>query len=351
MLPCDLSSMFALLISVATCFKSSRRLKFIYSIKCQFCKLCALPYMSIPSASKFTFNNPVFRDVSYTILFGSLSWLLSLVGVDQMNLREVPLLICLIHIQRLRYVFALCFFTLLNHPAGIPLWVVYGVHLVPLIIAWLSFQLVEKRKLPNIFLGLSSVIITLVYYLFALLPLVVFAVTTFTNNEKSFSTSYFAILPLSSFEIVSSALVVSFYLMQFAIRKTLEHSNENLSLEVEKRTIELTHANNELISLNEELKSSNESIKELNENLEQMVKQRTDKINDQLKQLSKYAHMNSHEVRAPLARMLGLMQLINHKDVPTDQKTNLIEMLYDSSNELDTVIKEMNRLLEKEINL
>ena len=267
-----------------------------------------------------------------------------------MNLREIPLLICLIHIQRPVYVFALCLFTLLNHPAGIPLWAVYGVHLVPLMVAWLSFRVVEKRKLPNILLGLCSVIITLGYYLLILLPLVVFAVTAFTNNERSFGASYLAILPLSSFEIISSALVVSFYLMQFEIRKTLEHNNENLSLEVEKRTVELTFANNELVSLNEELKSSNESIKELNENLEQMVKERTNKINDQLNQLSKYAHMNSHEVRAPLARMLGLMQLIKHRDTQADQKPELIQMLNDSSNELDAVIKEMNRLLEKEIN-
>jgi signal transduction histidine kinase len=272
------------------------------------------------------------------------------VGIDDMNLREIPLLICLIHIQRPAYVFVLSLFTLLNRPAEIPLWAVYGVHLVPLTVAWISFKLLDKKKLPNIFLGLSAVAVTLGYYLLLLLPLVVLVVKTFTGDESSFRASYFALLPLSSFEIISSALVVSFYLMQFEIRKTLEHSNENLSDEVEKRTIDLQDANNELLSLNEELKSSNESIKELNENLELMVKERTDKINGQLNQLSKYAHMNSHELRAPLARMLGLMQLIKHQAVTADQKPELIDMLYRSSNELDTIVKEMNRLLEREIN-
>jgi signal transduction histidine kinase len=303
--------------------------------------------MSSSSGSQRIFDNPLFRNAFYTILFGILSWLLSLVGVEQMNLREIPLLICLIHIQRPVYVFVLSLFTLLNHPDGIPLWVVYGVHLVPLMIAWFSFKLVEKKKLPNILLGLSSVVITLGYYLLFLLPLVVFATTTVTSDERSFTASYLGILPISSFEIISSALVLAFYLMQYEIRKTLEENNENLSHEVEKRTIELTYANNELISLNEELKSSNESIKELNENLEQMVKERTDKINDHLNQLSKYAHMNSHEVRAPLARMLGLMQLIKHKEITVDQKAELIDMLYDCSNELDAIIKEMNHLLER----
>lgn len=295
------------------------------------------------------FDNPVFRDAFYTIVFGLLSWILSLVGVDQMNLREIPLLICLIHIQKPVYVFVLSLFTLLNLPAGIPTWAVYTVHVIPLMVAWLLFKLAEKKKFPNLLLGLSSIVITLAYYLLVLLPLVVLAITTFTHVEGSFWKAYLAIVPVSSFEIIASALVVSFYLMQFEIRKTLEYNNENLSHEVEKRTLELTHANNELVSLNEELKSSNESIKELNQNLERMVKERTDKINMQLSQLSKYAHMNSHEVRAPLARMLGLIQLIKHEAIATSQKTELIDMLYDSSHELDVVIKKMNRLLEKEI--
>ena len=303
--------------------------------------------MSSLPVSQRIFDNPLIRNLFYTILFGILSWILSLVGVNEMNLREIPLLICLIHIEA-PYVFLLSLFTLFDHP-DIPLWAVYSVHLIPLMCAWFSFRLIAKKKLPNVFLGLSSIVITLGYYLLALLPLVVLAVTRFAGAETSFTASYLAIVPLSSFEIVSSALVVSFYVMQFEIRKALEYNNENLSHEVEKRTLELTFVNNELVSLNEELKSSNESIKELNEGLERMVKERTDKINDQLNQLSKYAHMNSHEVRAPLARMLGLMLLIKHHKITADEKAEMINMLYDSCNELDTVTKEMNRLLEREI--
>src|SRR5258707_693122 len=126
-------------------------------------------------------------------------------------------------------------------------------------------------------------------------------------SQRAFDNSYVKdVFYTNLFEIITTSLVTSFYLMQFEIRKTLEHSNKNLEQVVKKRTIELTSANNELQSLNEELKASNDSIKELNENLEKMVKERTDKINDQLSQLTKYAHMNSHELRAPLARMLGL---------------------------------------------
>lgn len=295
------------------------------------------------------FDHPILKSSFYTILFGILSWILSLVGLDEMNLREIPLLICLIHIRNPIYVLILSLFTLLNAPAGVPLWAVLGVHLVPLSAAWVAFRLIEKKKLSNILTGLSCIGITVGYYLLILLPLVVLAIVTYTNDGRGFMESYIDFLPLSSFEIISSSLVVSFYLMQYEIRKMLLHNNENLMHEVEKRTFELRAANIELKSLNEELKASNDSIVELNENLERKVIDRTNKINDQLKQLSKYAHMNSHELRAPLARMLGLMQLIKHTDVSAEQKSELINMLYDASNELDTVIREMNRLLEGEV--
>jgi signal transduction histidine kinase len=302
--------------------------------------------MRSSTLSKGIFHHPILRNLLYVLLFGILSWVLSLVGIGPMNLREIPLLICLIHINRPIYVIILCFFTLLNLPDGIALWAAYGVHVIPLMLAWICFKLVEKKKTGNIVVGFYSVFITLGYYLLVLLPLVV-VVTILTGEDRSFGPIYLDLLPISSFEIISSTLVVSFYFMQFEIRKTLMHNNENLSLEVDRRTIELQEANNELISLNEELKASNESIRELNENLEVMVRERTEKINYHLNQLSKYAHMNSHEVRAPLARMLGLMQLIQHKDTTSDQRPELINKLNDSSMQLDTVIKEMNRLLEE----
>ena len=298
--------------------------------------------------SQRAFDNSYVKDAFYTILFGILSGVLSKVGVGDSNLREIPLLIGLFHIVNPVFIIVLCLFTLINAPSEVPYWAVYGVHLLPLFLAWLSFKLVGKKDWPNIFFGLASMAITIGYYLLLLLPLVLVVLQMVSNDEKSFLDSYLTFLPPNAFEIITTSLVTSFYLMQFEIRKTLEHSNKNLEQVVNKRTIELTSVNNELQSLNEELKASNDSIKELNENLEKIVKERTDKINDQLSQLTKYAHMNSHELRAPLARMLGLLHLIRREE-KVDQMKELLDLLYISSAELDTVIREMNRLLEKEI--
>lgn len=86
----------------------------------------------------------------------------------------------------------------------------------------------------------------------------------------------------------------------------------------------------------------------MSENLEQLVQERTKKTNLQLYQILKYAHMNSHEVRVHLARILGLMSLIK---IETDsaQKEDLLQKLDTAAIQLDTIIRKMNRLLEQEI--
>jgi len=303
--------------------------------------------LSLPSFNKL--NNPYIKDAAYTLLFGILSVIFSKVqfqipGVGNSNLREIPLLIALFHLSNPVFIVGLSLFTLIGSPSDISFWIVIAVHLVPLFVASRSLRWLERKELPDVVQGLFWMIVTVAYYLLFLVPLVVISV----NNRENFFESYLSILPSIRFELTASALVTGLYLMQLEIRKTLEDSNKNLEKIVERRTLELTVVNNELQRLNKELVGSNNEIKELNENLEKIVKERTNKINDQLTQLMKYAHMNSHEVRAPLARMLGLLHLIKRED-DADQMKELLTMLYNSSTELDMVIKEMNRLLEKEV--
>jgi signal transduction histidine kinase len=286
-------------------------------------------------------------DFIYTTFFGILSLVFSNVGIGDINLREIPLLICLFHLRSPFLIFLLSLFTLNNSSSQIPIVIVYAVHLLPLLAAWFSFRFLEKRALSNIILGIFTMLVTSAYYLALLLPLVVVA-EQINVQEVDFFGFYLKLVPASGFEIITTSLVTGFYLIQYEARKTLIENNKNLENIVAQRTIELTDANNELLSLNEELKASNDSIRLLNDNLEQMVKERTDRIQGQLGQLKRYAHMNSHELRAPLARMLGLLQLIKHEN-DVDQMKQLLDYLYITSNELDNVIKEMNHLLNKEI--
>ena len=86
----------------------------------------------------------------------------------------------------------------------------------------------------------------------------------------------------------------------------------------------------------------------MNENLDKLVKERSKKIETQLGLLIKYTQMNSHEVRAPLARILGLLEIIKLDPELSDAK-NIVNELCISGEELDEIVKNMNRLLEQEI--
>jgi hypothetical protein len=57
-----------------------------------------------------------------------------------------------------------------------------------------------------------------------------------------------------------------------------------------------------------------------------------------------YAFKNSHEVRAPICRLLGLAGLIEKID-DAEEKEFIIKNIISSTYEVDTVVREMNRLL------
>jgi len=58
--------------------------------------------------------------------------------------------------------------------------------------------------------------------------------------------------------------------------------------------------------------------------------------------------MNSHEVRAPIARILGLINLIKQEKEPKEIYY-LIEKMEENSIELDQIVRKMNLLLGTEI--
>lgn len=302
------------------------------------------------------FDNPYTKDALVTALFGVLSIILGMVQFQTpgfegsySDLREIALLISLFHIYNPLFIIPLSIVTLIGLPEEVPYLPTFLMHVIPLIVAWFAFKWIERRKMSAIASGMSwFVVATLYYTLFLYTLLIITYQWAGLNNNQNFIASYQSILASGKFELIATALVSSLYLVQFEIRKSLEHTNKNLEEIVTKRTIELTSANSELQTLNEELIASNEEVKSLNENLERLIKERTEKINNQLNQLTKYAHMNSHEVRAPLARILGLLALIK-KEEDTQQLTDLLEKIHISSEELDEVVKNMNRLLEKEI--
>tara|TARA_R110002012_G_scaffold176161_1_gene341040 strand:- start:14143 stop:17292 length:3150 start_codon:yes stop_codon:yes gene_type:complete len=65
------------------------------------------------------------------------------------------------------------------------------------------------------------------------------------------------------------------------------------------------------------------------------------RIKKQNEKLKNIAWTQSHIVRAPLARMLGIMEMIEDNDVDSQDTFTWLKYLRDSANELDEIIKEM----------
>ena len=287
-------------------------------------------------------NKSVNQDIVATILFGVLSATLGLIQLNTpgfegsySDLREIGLLLCLFHLRNRLFIIPLCILTLLGLQFETRLIAVFLTHALPLFATWHIYKWIKKKQLSTIKLGLIWIFVALIYYIFLLYPVLIISYNWVgINTNVKFTDSYSLLFVSGTFEMVTTALISALYLVQLNIRRSLELTNKNLEKIVEQRTEELTKTNLELHSLNE--------------NLEQLVQERTDKIKTQLNQILKYAHMNSHEVRAPLARLLGLIDLLK-KEKDDAQREGLLARINTSSIELDEIVKKMNRLLEEEV--
>ena len=120
--------------------------------------------------------------------------------------------------------------------------------------------------------------------------------------------------------------------------------------EIRLQNTELQQQGNEISSFNEELTSLNEELAITNYTLEATVKRRTIELEKQNEYLTEYAFINSHLLRAPLARIMGLSTLLSIESKESNCK-ELIEALTKSSYELDLIIRKITDVLYKGNNL
>ncbi len=91
------------------------------------------------------------------------------------------------------------------------------------------------------------------------------------------------------------------------------------------------------------IKQKNREIAHINEGLEERVKQRTEELEIQNKRLVEYAFINSHLLRGPLSRILGLINLMEHDK--TMKQSEMLDLLRKSGDELDHVIGKISNAL------
>ncbi len=101
---------------------------------------------------------------------------------------------------------------------------------------------------------------------------------------------------------------------------------------------------------NETLSMQQREILLLNENLEVLVEKRTKALKERGERLERYATMNAHNVRGPVARLLGLKHLFERNDgfENEEEKKTALKALSDNIEELDAIIRKINEELTEQ---
>lgn len=142
---------------------------------------------------------------------------------------------------------------------------------------------------------------------------------------------------------------------------------ENLEYQVNERTLEIQSQNEELLQQQQELATHRDlladqnkviaqSMKELEtikSQLEVIVEERTlqlKKANQELvlhnSQLEQYAFITAHNLRGPVARLKGLMYILESTSGINEQNKEVVIKIKNSANEMDDVLSDMNYILE-----
>jgi len=290
-------------------------------------------------------KNKHFRDLFLSVIFGLLSTLLSLVKFDIpgftaaiSSLNEIPLLISVFYLSNPFYALITIFISALTTPEQGSIYSTILMHVGGLSFFAMYYHLLLKRLSGKLISSILYCAIGIaIYYAAFLIPIFIITNQMLGLNETDFIPFYTTLSHSLYFEFITSLLVVTLFLVQFNYGRKLKKYSASLEESVGARTEELR-------TTVEELNHANEELTSMNDGLDLMVKNRTAELEERNYQLTEYAFINSHLLRAPLARVLGLTDLIRMES--TDPNTQeLMEKLLNSCEELDEIIRLMSTQL------
>jgi len=138
---------------------------------------------------------------------------------------------------------------------------------------------------------------------------------------------------------IGVALASIAYMYVNARERNLLREKIELEEKVAERTAEITKKNEEILAQAEEIRAINES-------LEKRVAERTFELERKNKALEDYAFINAHNLRSPVASLLGLINLLPHVMTEKEQK-EIMEHMKVSAERLDEVVHSITESIER----
>src|SRR6478736_7527662 len=130
----------------------------------------------------------------------------------------------------------------------------------------------------------------------------------------------------------------AYSIVRYRERKLLRDKRQ-LERKVKERTEEIEAKTQEILAQAEEIRG-------INENLEALVQERTSELERKNKAIEEYAFINAHELRAPVASILGLINLMQKLKLNEDEKVYL-DHLQQSAKKLDAVVSSITEAIER----
>jgi signal transduction histidine kinase len=150
---------------------------------------------------------------------------------------------------------------------------------------------------------------------------------------------------------IGSLFILVYLLVRYSVRR---EKKQKMILEeiVNEKTKELIYVNNLLSNKNDQLQNANtiiegqnEEIRNRNETLEDEVHKRTKELVEYNQQLEQFAFVTAHNLRGPVARMLGLGTVLRMTGNDPEETKIITARLLTTAEEIDSVIKDLNQIL------
>jgi signal transduction histidine kinase len=133
-----------------------------------------------------------------------------------------------------------------------------------------------------------------------------------------------------------------------AQNEELHQSREEIQMQrdlVAQQNSQLTEAQNIIISQNEEIRKRNDYLEKIVEERTQELKFTVQDLLRHIQDLEQFSFIISHNLRAPVARIQGLINIFDQAKIEDDFNKQVLTHIFQSAQSLDTVIRDLTEII------